>query len=152
MRLAAFASRRRPTVGWTALYALALVPLWCSRYAFGIALSPQGQIGEGLYISHFGGVIVHRDAVLGRNCNLSQGVTLGLAHRGPHTGTLVIGDGVFIGPGAVVVGAIRVGDRVAIGANAVVTKDVEDDAVVVGPEPRVVSHDGSLEYAKYTDY
>jgi serine O-acetyltransferase len=152
MRLASFTTARRSKPVWTIPHLLALTGLWCSRHAFGISLSPAARIGPGFYISHFGGIVIHRDAVLGRNCNVSQGVTIGLSHRGPRQGTPVIGDEVFIGPGAVIVGDVRIGDRAAIGANVVITKDVEADAVVVGPEPRVISHAGSLEYAKYTDY
>ena len=89
---------------------------------------------------------------IGRNCNLSHGVTLGQANRGLQTGTPIIGDDVFIGPGAMIFGSVRIGNNVAIGANSVVTKDVPDNAVVVGSPGRVVSLQGSKGYINRTDY
>lgn len=76
--------------------------------------------------------MVNHRVRIGRNCNISHGVTLGQANRGRRTGVPVIGDGVYIGPGAKVVGAVTVGDNVAIGANCVVVDDVPDNAVVAG--------------------
>jgi serine O-acetyltransferase len=64
----------------------------------------------------------------------------------------VLGDSVYIGPGAKIVGAVRIGDRVAIGANCVVTKDVPDDSVVVGVPGTVISQEGSAGYINRIDY
>ena len=122
------------------------------EYRLGITLPFDTEVGAGLYIGHFGGIVVSPRAVIGRNCNLSQDVTLGQTLRGDRAGAPVIGDGVYIGPGARVIGGIAVGDNVAIGANCVVTKDVPDNAVVVGVPARVVSHDGASAYVRYTDH
>ena len=97
---------------------------------YGIDIPPSTQVGPGLYINHPGGIVVNSGSVIGANCNLSHEVTLGQANRGARAGLPVVGDGVYIGPGAKIVGAVRVGDDVAIGANAVVTSDVPDHAVV----------------------
>ena len=70
--------------------------------------------------------------MIGDNCNLSQSVTIGQSNRGARKGTAVIGNNVYIGPGAKIVGAVRIGNFVAIGANCVVTMDIPDSAVVVG--------------------
>jgi serine O-acetyltransferase len=86
--------------------------------------------------------------VIGRNCNISQGVTLGQANRGPRKGYPVIGDNVYIGPGAKVIGNVRVGSKVAIGANCVVTRDVPDNAVAVGIPGHVVSSERSAGYVQ----
>lgn len=64
----------------------------------------------------------------------------------------MIGDDVYIGPGAVIVGKVAVGNRVAVGANCVVLADVPDDGVVVGVPGRVISSAGSTGYVGKTDY
>lgn len=134
------------------LYPLALWMLNHYRYKFGIVVSPLTDIGPGFYIGHFGGIVVYPLCKIGRNCNLSQGVTLGKANRGKNAGYPVIGDNVYVGPGAKVIGAVKVGSHVAIGANCVVTSDVPDHAVVVGIPGRVISCDGSEGYVCNTDY
>ena len=113
------------------------------HYKYGIELPRGTKVGEGLYIGHFGGIIISGGAVIGRNCNISQGVTIGVAGRGEKRGIPIIGDGIYIGAGAKVIGKIRVGNNVAIGANAVVTKDVPDNAVVVGIPAKIISMEGN---------
>lgn len=119
---------------------------------YGISIPVATRIGQGLYIGHFGGIFVNGDVVIGNNCNLSQGVTIGQTNRGEKRGTPVIGHNVYIGPGAKVIGGIRVGDHAAIGANCVVTKDVPEKGVVAGVPGRVISKDGSTGYVEFTDY
>lgn len=119
---------------------------------YGIGIPYTTQIGPGFYISHIGGIIVHNNCVIGKNCNISQGVTLGQTNRGARKGTPTIGDNVYIGPGAVVIGNIKIGNNVAIGANCVVTKDVPDNGVVVGVPGKVISYQGSSGYINRTDY
>ena len=119
---------------------------------YGIEIPHQTQIGSGLYIGHWGGIIVNPRAKIGNNCNISQGVTIGGTNRGERAGVPTIGDGVFIGPGAKIIGRIRVGDNVAIGANAVVTKDVPENAVVAGVPARVLSLLGAAGYVEFIDY
>ena len=119
---------------------------------FGVGLDFRGEIGPGLFIGHFGGIFVNREAKIGRNCCISHGVTIGDARRGRRKGAPTIGDNVFIGPGAVILGNVRVGDNAAIGANCVVTDDVPDSAVVVGAPGKVVSCEGSAGYVDHIDY
>jgi len=121
-------------------------------YKFGISIPFETTIGSGFYIGHFGGIVVNEGSVIGKNCNISHGVTLGEAQRGEKKGCPVVGDNVYIGPGAKIVGAVRVGNHAAIGANCVVTKDVPDHAVVVGIPGRVISEEGSAGYVNRTDY
>lgn len=122
------------------------------RYKLGIVISPQMKVGFGFYIGHFGGIVLNERAAIGSNCNLSHGVTLGQVNRGPKRGYPTIGDNVYIGPGAKIVGNIHIGNNVAIGANCVVTNDIPDNSVVVGIPGRVVSDEGSLGYVNRTDY
>lgn len=121
-------------------------------YKFGISIPHETAVGAGLYIGHFGGIVVNRRAIIGRNCNISQGVTLGQANRGRNKGCPIVGDNVYIGPGAKIVGAVTIGNNVAIGANCVVTRDVPDNSVVVGVPGRVISQDGAADYVHNTDY
>ncbi len=113
------------------------------HYKYGIELPRGTKVGEGFYIGHFGGIIISGGAVIGRNCNISQGVTIGVAGRGENRGIPIIGDGVYMGAGSKIIGKIRVGNNVAIGANAVVTKDVPDNAVVVGIPAKIISMEGN---------
>ena len=96
--------------------------------------------------------MVNGKSVIGKNCNISQGVTLGKANRGKYIGYPSIGDNVYIGPGAKIVGAVRIGCNVAIGANCVVTKDILDNSVVVGIPGKVISDKGATSYINKTDY
>lgn len=122
------------------------------EYKFGIAISYQTQIDSGFFIGHMGGIVVNKNTIIGKNCNLSHQVTLGVTRRGARKGSPIIGDNVYIGPGAKVIGKIRVGNHAAIGANCVVTKDVPDNGVVVGIPGKIISFDGSSGYINNTNY
>jgi len=115
----------------------------------GIILPSDADIGKGLYIGHWGCVVVNGGSVMGENCNLSQDVTLGIAGRGDERGAPVVGNRVYIAPGVRIIGRVTVGDDVAIGANAVVTKDIPDRAVAVGIPAKVISYDGSADFIEY---
>lgn len=84
--------------------------------------------------------------MIGENCNLSQGVTIGKANRDQEGGFPILGDRVYVGPGAKIFGSVRIGDDAAIGANAVVTKDVPAMGVVGGVPARLISDKGSVGY------
>lgn len=134
------------------VYPLAKWMLRHYGYKFGIDIPFTTRIGSGFYIGHFSGIFVNERCVIGRNCNISQGVTIGQANRGERAGNPVIGDNVYIGPGAKIIGAVRIGDHAAIGANCVVTHDVPEHGVVVGIPGRVISHEGSRGYINRVDY
>lgn len=134
------------------LYYLTRIILEHYQFKYGISIHCLTEIGSGLFIGHFGGIVVNRAVVIGKNCYIGQGVTLGQISRGEHKGNPVIGDNVYIAAGAKVIGNIKVGNNVAIGANAVVTKDVPDFAVVVGIPAKVISYKGSEGYIERTDY
>jgi serine O-acetyltransferase len=152
MRLCAYLRGARPRPVYRPLELVSKLWLRRLRHAYGIDVPASTRVGPGLYINHPGGIVVHNQATIGANCNLSHGVTLGESNRGPRKGFPVVGDGVYIGPGAKLVGAVHVGDDVAVGANCVVTSDVPDHAVVAGVPGRVISQDGAAGYVNRTDW
>jgi len=127
------------------------LPLLCAQRPWeialgtfiGVALPPNAEIGGGMQLGDGGAIVVSPDAHIGRDCHLSQGVAIVEDGRDGDVGAPWIGDRVFIGPGAKVLGAIRVGNDAAIGANAVVNDDVPDGATVAGIPAKVVSMRGS---------
>jgi serine O-acetyltransferase len=130
-------------------------PLWISRQFFksvtGIEIDPNAHLGAGLMIPHEGTIVIGPVRV-GRNCTISQGVTLGqgmLSDRPAHEDTPVLGDRVWVGPGAVIAGPINVGSDAAVGANSVVLRDVPPRGVVLGVPSRLVSHKGSFTQIYY---
>jgi serine O-acetyltransferase len=115
----------------------------------GIELPNRAKIGKGLYIPHAHGIILNAEARIGEYCNLSQQVTIGYGGRGNKTGNPQLGDRVFVGPGAKILGPITIGNDVAIGANAVVNKDLPDRAVAVGIPAKIISDKGSEDFILY---
>ena len=93
-----------------------------------------------------------QDAIIGKNCNISHGITIGVINTGNKKGCPVIGDNVYIGPGAKIIGRIMIGNNSAISPNSVVTNDVPDNATVVAIPPRMVFLNGSKGYINKTDY
>lgn len=89
------------------------------------------RIPPDIHMPHPYGIVVHARAVIGRRVTVMQQVTIGCKDSADG-GAPVIGDDVYVGAGARVLGDVRIGDRVVIGANAVVTRDVPDGSTVVG--------------------
>lgn len=114
-----------------------LLPGMLMRYNlrhYGLDIVPSVPIGPGLYIPHPVGTVIMARA-LGRNCQIISGVTIGMRDRHEFP---VIGDDVFLGAGARVLGGIHVGNGAQIGANAVVLRDVPADATAVGVPARIL--------------
>ena len=112
------------------------------RFLTGIEIHPGAEIGEGLFIDHGSGVVIGETAIIGDNCTLYQGVTLG--GTGKETGKRhpTLGDGVMVGAGAKLLGNFTVGDGAKIAAGAVVLGDVPAEATAVGIPARVVRRSG----------
>ncbi len=98
----------------------------------GIQLPTKAKIGKGLFIAHFGSIIVNPDAILGCNVNIAPGVVIGKANRGEKKGVPTIGNNVWIGANAVIVGNITIGDDVMIAPNAYVNMDVPSHSIALG--------------------
>jgi serine O-acetyltransferase len=112
----------------------------------GISLPYSSQIGRSFYIAHFGQIIIHPRAIIGNNCNISQGVTIGISGRGENRGVPVIGNNVYIGANATIVGKIKIGDNVCVGSNTLVFKDVEESITVCGVPAYKISSNNSENY------
>jgi len=106
------------------------------RILFDTELSTNSDIGAGFHIGHTGGIHVH--ARLGRGCSIAQGVTLGGRGAGRTDGYPVLGDRVYVGAGAMVIGRVELGDDVIVGANTVVLTDVPGGCRVVSAAARIL--------------
>jgi serine O-acetyltransferase len=107
----------------------------------GISIPAQAQIGKGLRIHHFGGIILHSETIIGEGCTIYHGVTLG--DRGGWGGAPRVGNHVMIGAGAKILGGVTVGDDCRIGANAVVTTSVPPRCLAVGVPATIKSPEGT---------
>jgi serine O-acetyltransferase len=137
LRIGEYYERRRGPLGrfWFGILRVRLRVMG-ERLGFEI---PRGVFGPGLSIAHHGTITVNGEAVVGRNCRIDTQTTIGdVRGQAP-----VLGDNVYIGSGARILGGVRIGDEVAIGANAVVIEDVPDRVTVGGIPAKVISRNGS---------
>lgn len=129
---------------WTRRVGIPLVPNLLRRLTMllaGVSIGDFTTIGPGILINH-GHVIIDGYTAIGANCSIAPFVTIGLNTGGPDPSLFgpTIGDNVFIGTGAKILGPIRVGDNARIGANAVVLSDVPEDSTAVGVPAKVLPH------------
>lgn len=110
-------------------------------HKYGFQIPVPVKIGEGFYIGHFGNVIVSPQAVIGRNCNISPGVTVGRIGLGKRAGAPVIGNNVWMGTNSVIVGGIKIGSDVLIAPCSFVNFDVPDHSLVIGNPGKIVPKD-----------
>lgn len=110
------------------------------KYAMRLGFDiPFNVFGPGLNIHHLGCIVVNAWAHVGKNCNLQQGVTIGMNLGG--TASATIGDNVFIGTGAKIIGDVKIANGCVIGANAVVTKDfLEENSIIAGVPAKVIGY------------
>lgn len=144
MRTAAFLRSCGPSA--LPLYAASRLVLRRLKIRFGIDIPYNTIVGPGLYVGHFGGIVVNAHARIGADCNISHGVTVGASYGGRAAGVPEIGDRVYLAPGCKIVGGIRVGNDVAVGANAVVVESIPDRGVAGGVPAKLLSDKGSFDY------
>ena len=127
-------AHRMQEKGWT-ISARALSQF--AKFLTGIEIHPAAQIGKGLFIDHGSGVVIGETTIIGENCTLYQGVTLG--GTGKQTGKRhpTLGDNVMVGAGAKLLGNFTVGSNSKIAAGAVVLSDVPENATAVGVPARI---------------
>jgi serine O-acetyltransferase len=116
------------------------------KVKYGFDISYRTQIGKGFYIGHFGNIVIHGDTIIGENCNISQGITIGVSNYGDKIGVPILGNNVFLGPGSCIFGNITVGNNVTIGANAVVIDSISDFQTVLSSKITVIDKDLSSYY------
>ena len=114
---------------------------------------PFNVFDKGLSIAHYGALVVNENAVVGENCRIHEGVTIGVSgdsYWGDQDGEApTIGNNVFIATGAKIIGNVHIADGVAIGANAVVVKDITEPKTTWGGVPaKKISDNGSGKYIK----
>ena len=103
------------------------------------------KIGEGFYIGHTGRVIINSNAVIGKNVNVATGVTIGQENRGKRQGCPTIGDNVWIGTNAVLVGKITIGTDVLIAPLSYVNFDVPDHSIVIGNPAKIIHRENATD-------
>lgn len=104
---------------------------------WGIHIDQRAQIGGGLYIGHFGGVLIG-PITMGSDCNLAHHVTIGRRADGK-SGVPVLGNRVWVGAGSVLFGGIHIGDGVTVGPNTVVARNLPPRALVIGNPMKILS-------------
>ena len=109
-----------------------------SRHITGIEIHPGAVIGRRLYIDHGTGIVIGETTTIGNDCTILHGVTLGGINCEKFKRHPDIGNNVFIGAGAKVLGTIKIGDNVKIGANSVVLKDIPSNSTVVGIPGKII--------------
>lgn len=119
-------------------YVLVLLYKLVTEYVLGTEIHWRTRIGPGLRIYHGYGLVVHSNVIIGSNCVLRHGVTIGSKDS---AGTLVpvLGDDVEVGVSALIIGPYRIGNGAKVGAGTVVLGDVPDGCVVVGNPGRVIN-------------
>lgn len=119
--------------------------LWMISRKTMIQIPASTRIGKGFYIGHCGRIIINSNAVLGENVNIATGVTIGQENRGYRKGSPIIGNNVWIGTNAVVVGKIKIGDDVLIAPNAYVNFDIPSHSIVLGNPAKIHPRDNATD-------
>ncbi|MBB6430446.1 serine O-acetyltransferase [Algisphaera agarilytica] len=109
------------------------------RNVYGIELPYSAKLGRRVVVEHQSGIVIHGNAVIGDDCVIRQGVTLGIRREDQPDQAPVLGKGVSIGAGAAVLGGVHLGDGSSVGANAVVLKDVPAGATAVGIPAKIIA-------------
>jgi len=119
--------------------------LYRNSIKYGYQINRNCTIGYGLYLGHRGSVVINGKAVLGNNINIANGVTIGETPRGKLKGVPTIGNNVWIGANAVIVGRVNIGDDVLIAPNAFVNFDVPSHSIVIGNPGKVIARENATE-------
>lgn len=126
-----------------------------SRFITGIEIHPGAQIGKNFFIDHGMGVVIGETSIIGDNCLVYQGVTLGGTGKEKGKRHPTIGNNVTLGAGAILLGNITIGDNSNVGAGSVVIKSAKENSTLVGVPARVVKEknfvQGKLMHNKIPD-
>jgi serine O-acetyltransferase len=116
---------------------------------YGYEISEKTNIGGGLALVHMGGIVISQNAVIGKNCTIYKGVTIGNSMRDGIVCAPEIGDCVWIGANATLVGKIKIGNNVLIASNAFVNRDVPDNSLVIGNPAIIKPFNKIRQYVQY---
>lgn len=119
-----------------------------NQYVTGIQIPLGTKVGKGLCFSHFSCIVINSHCIIGDDCTIFQGVTIG-SIRGPKGGVPTIGNNVVISSGAKIIGKVYIGNNVMIGAGAVVVNDLPNNSVAVGVPAKVISENGKINTEYY---
>jgi len=115
----------------------ALLIAWMNRFLFATWLPSSALIGKDFKVGYWGlGVVIHSKTIIGNNCTVAQNVTL--ARKGEPDDVPEIGNDVYIGAGACILGRVKIGNGSIIGANSVVIKDVPPHSIVAGVPAKII--------------
>lgn len=107
------------------------------RFIYSIYLPCQSKIGKRIVLGYWGlGIVIHNRCVIGDDCHIDQNVTLGGTSKKREVP--ILGDRVYVGAGAKILGPVTIGNDVVIGANAVVLNDIPSNSVAVGVPAKVI--------------
>lgn len=125
------------TVPFMQIFYKVLYSLWANRR--GLEISPSTLVGGGLYIGHAYNITINPNTKIGWNCNLHKGIVIGQTNRGGKKGAPTIGNNVWIGINAAIVGNVIIGDDVLIAPNSYVNCDIPSHSIVFG-NPCIIKH------------
>ncbi|HDR7786459.1 DapH/DapD/GlmU-related protein [Bacillus cereus group sp. Bc252] len=137
--------RYRNKKAFTLQYLFYKILLRRYKYKFGYEIPETTNIGKGFYVNHLGGITINHRATIGENVNLTKGVTIGQTNRGKNKGVPTIGNKVWIGANATVVGGIKIGDNVLIAPNSYVNFDVPDNSIVIGNPASIIEKENATQ-------
>ena len=104
----------------------------------GIEIDPDCKIGAGLYIGHPYNITINPSVIIGENCSIHKGVTIGQENRGRRKGTPILCDSVWVGVNATIVGKIIINEDVLVCPNAFVNCDVPSHSIVIGNPCKII--------------
>jgi len=146
----------RPSIATKLAYGILWLGARFYSIAVGIEIDSNAHIGPGLFINHFGAIIIGPGRI-GENCNISQSVTIGKSsmvtdwelESADVLDVPTIGDRVWMGPGAVIAGPVTVGNDASLAANTLVIRDVPAGGVAMGVPAQILSMKGSFRQVRY---
>ena len=116
-----------------------------TSFLYSVDISSKTKIGPGLFIGHPYNITINGNTIIGKNCNIHKGVTLGQENRGKRKGSPIIGNNVWLGINSTVVGKVIIGDDVMIAPNCYINCDIPSHSIVIGNPCKVISRNNATE-------
>lgn len=129
------------------LFAFYYLKYYRYQIKYSIQIPYSTIIGDHFAIGHYGGIVINKNAILGEHVRIMNGILIGEESRGKRKGSPVIGNNVFIGTNAIIVGKVTIGNDVLIAPNSYVNFDVPDHSIVIGNPAKIIhKENASLNY------